>query len=51
MNNKNMNNKNLNNFNTATEEFEIPYEAACSAEFSNGCFLMDEESDFGFNNT
>lgn len=43
-----MNNKNLNNLNTDTEEFTIPYEAACSPEFSNGCFLMEEETDIGF---
>lgn len=29
--------------NDAIEEFEIPYEAACSAEFQEGCILRDDE--------
>jgi len=29
--------------NDAKEEFEIPYEAACSAEFQEGCIVRDDE--------
>lgn len=51
MNDKNTNNKNLNSLNPATEAYVIPYEAACSHEFSNGCFLMEEETDTEFDET
>jgi hypothetical protein len=29
----------------ADDEFEIPYEAACSPEFSEGCVIAEEETD------
>lgn len=28
--------------------FRIPYEAACSPEFAEGCFVMEDEEDKGF---
>lgn len=48
--NENKTNKNaLDNLNTHIEEFVIPNEAACSAEFKKGCFIMEEESEKVFN--
>lgn len=30
------------------EEFTIPFEAACSPEFIDGCFIMEDEADKEF---
>ncbi len=30
---------------SSIEEFVIPYEAACSPEFSEGCIIAEEEND------
>lgn len=30
------------------EEFVIPFEAACSPEFQNGCFVMEDEAESEF---
>lgn len=30
------------------EEFKIPFEAACSPEFVEGCFLREDEEDKEF---
>jgi hypothetical protein len=49
MNENKTNKKALDNLNTNIEEFVIPNEAACSAEFKKGCFIMEEESEKVFN--
>lgn len=34
-----------NNLMNSHDEFVIPSEAACSPEFANGCFIMEDEAD------
>jgi hypothetical protein len=34
-----------NKMNNNEEEFVIPNEAACSPEFAEGCFIMEDQAD------
>lgn len=46
---KNLNDKkvspNGNNLMNSHDDFVIPFEAACSQEFANGCFIMEDEAE------
>ena len=45
MNDKKVSKKVSNDVKNNKEEFVIPFEAACSPEFANGCFIMEDEAD------
>lgn len=34
--------------NSNNDSFEIPNEAACSPEFEEGCYVMEDEAEKGF---